>query len=81
MAQLADDHVKTVGTEVDSSDDLFFFTGRRIPGATLFAGGTYCPGRIVDSLLGYTENEDPQPQVVWAFGLRMMNCAPCRSSL
>lgn len=29
----------------------------------------------------YTENDDPQPQVVDAFGLRMTNCAPCRSSL
>ena len=27
------------------------------------------------------ENDDPQPQVVAAFGLRMMNCAPSRSSL
>ena len=29
----------------------------------------------------YTENEEPQPQVVLALGLRMTNCAPCRSSL
>ena len=29
----------------------------------------------------YTENEEPQPQVVLALGLRMTNCAPSRSSL
>jgi hypothetical protein len=27
-----------------------------------------------------TENDEPQPQVVAALGLRMMNCAPERSS-
>ena len=81
VSQLADDHVKTVGAEVNRSDDLFHIAGCRNPGATLFACGSYCPGRNVDSLLCYTENDEPQPQVVWAFGLRMMNCAPCRSSL
>jgi len=29
----------------------------------------------------YAENELPQPQVVFAFGLRIENCAPCRLSL
>ncbi len=29
----------------------------------------------------YTENEEPQPQVVVALGLRMTNCAPSMSSL
>jgi hypothetical protein len=52
MAQLADDHVETVGTEVDRSDDLFRITRRRKPGAAVFAVGSYCPGRVVDSLLG-----------------------------
>ena len=28
----------------------------------------------------YTENEDPQPQVVLAFGLRIIKRAPCKSS-
>jgi hypothetical protein len=29
----------------------------------------------------YAEKEEPQPQVVFAFGLRMINCAPSISSL
>jgi len=29
----------------------------------------------------HTVNEEPQPQVVLAFGLRITNCAPCRLSL
>ena len=29
----------------------------------------------------HTANEEPQPQVVFAFGLRITNCAPCRLSL
>ncbi len=29
----------------------------------------------------YGAKEEPQPQVVVAFGLRMTNCAPCKSSL
>ncbi len=29
----------------------------------------------------YTENEEPQPQVVSALGLRMTNCEPCRLSV
>jgi hypothetical protein len=73
VAQLADDHVKTVGAEVYRSDDLFLSAGRRNPGATFFAAGSYCPGRIIDSPRSYTEKDEPQPQVVWAFGLRMMN--------
>ena len=28
-----------------------------------------------------TVNEEPQPQVVLAFGLRITNCAPCRLSV
>ena len=31
--------------------------------------------------LDHTVNDWPQPQVVAAFGFRMMNCAPCKSSL
>ena len=64
-----------------ADDFVIIHKEKSIPGAALFACGSYCPGRNVDSLLRYTENDDPQPQVVWAFGLRMMNCAPCRSSL
>ena len=30
---------------------------------------------------GQTANEEPQPQVVVAFGLRITNCAPCRPSV
>lgn len=29
----------------------------------------------------YTEKDEPQPQVVSAFGLRMTNCEPCRLSV
>ena len=29
---------------------------------------------------GHTVNDEPQPQVVFAFGLRITNCAPCRLS-
>ena len=29
----------------------------------------------------YTEKDEPQPQVVVAFGLRITNCAPSKSSL
>ncbi len=32
------------------------------------------------TLRGQTENDEPQPQVVVAFGLRITNCAPSRSS-
>jgi hypothetical protein len=31
--------------------------------------------------LSQTVNDDPQPQVDFAFGLRMVNWAPCRLSL
>ena len=30
---------------------------------------------------GQTVNDDPQPQVDFAFGLRIVNCAPCRLSV
>ena len=30
---------------------------------------------------GHTENDEPQPQVVEAFGLRITNCAPSKPSL
>ena len=30
---------------------------------------------------GHTVNDEPQPQVVFAFGLRITNCAPCRLSV
>ena len=33
------------------------------------------------SLQIYAENDDPQPQVDWAFGFLITNCAPSRSSL
>ena len=45
----------------------------------VFVSGGGCSG----FQYGFTfdENEEPQPQVVVAFGLRMTNCAPSRSSL
>ena len=33
------------------------------------------------ALAAQTENEEPQPQVVWAFGFLITNCAPSRPSL
>ena len=59
------DHVKAVGTEIDCREHVRH-------GATA--------GHLADRR-DYAENEDPQPQVVLAFGLRMTNWAPCRSSL
>ena len=60
MAQLADDHMKTVGAQIDGRDD------RAVVGFG---------NRVVQ-----TVNDCPQPQVVCAFGFRMMNCAPDKSS-
>ncbi len=66
-----DHHVKTVGTEIHRRDDFEHRGG----------GATHCharslPRRERDQAL----NEDPHPQVVWAFGLRMTNCAPSSPS-
>ena len=64
-------HVETVGAEIDRGKDLRGFDG----GCGFGIGQDHRP-----SVSAYTENEEPQPQVVVAFGLRMMNCAPDKSS-
>lgn len=44
--------------------------------------GAMRQGHTLLNPVGYqAEKEEPQPQVVVAFGLRITNCAPCRSSL
>ncbi len=35
----------------------------------------------VEAWIAYIENDEPQPQVDWAFGFLMTNWAPSRSSL
>ena len=60
-----DDHVKAVRTEVDGREHI-----RHDATAA-----------HLDRRHSQAENEDPQPQVVLAFGLRMTNWAPCKSSL
>ena len=45
------------------------------------AGGFSTNGVDADRAETQTVKLDPQPQVVVAFGLRMTNCAPSRSSL
>ena len=60
-----DHHVKTVGTEIDR--------GKYV------GDGLRSASRHVKEL-GQAENEEPQPQVVCAFGLRITNCAPSRPS-
>ena len=50
-------------------------------GTVTFSGALASAIRKVTSpLFLQVENDDPQPQVVVAFGLRMTNCAPSRSS-
>ncbi len=92
------DHVKTVGTEIDRRNDVgnfarhcqahptyrlqFFDTGIR--STSHFDSGTV-PLTAKSSNLPTSSdqvlNDEPQPQVVVAFGLRMTNCAPSMSSL
>jgi hypothetical protein len=42
-------------------------------------GAVYAATRRLGS--DQAENDEPQPQVVVAFGFLITNCAPCRSSL
>jgi hypothetical protein len=65
-------HVETVGAEIDRGKDL-----RGIDHGRGFGIGQHHG----PSVSAYTENEEPHPHVVVAFGLRMMNCAPDKSSL
>jgi hypothetical protein len=69
VAAASHHHVKTVGAEIDGRDDIRLAVRRH-------------PGGVSVSPLGpaQTSNDDPQPQVVEAFGLRITNCAPLRSS-
>ena len=63
-----DHHVKTVGAQIYRGKDV---------------GNDTTPAHlaVVSGGARQAENEDPHPQVVLAFGFRMTNCAPCRSSL
>ena len=65
-----DHHVKAVGAEVDRRDD-FVGDGAR---------GHARAWQRTDWKRDQTLNEDPHPQVVWAFGLRITNCAPSSPS-
>ena len=60
-----DHHVEAVGTEID--------------GGEYVGDGLRSASRHV-SERRQAENEDPQPQVVCAFGLRITNCAPSSPS-
>ncbi len=51
-------------------------------GRAIEAGGSEGEARPVAARCGiHIENDDPQPQVVFAFGLRMTNCAPASDSV
>lgn len=54
------------------------FKKRELSGAAEAAGAAHAAH--TENEEPHTENEEPQPQVVAAFGLRMTNCAPERSS-
>ena len=57
----------------------------KIPEGCFKVGQPKRPSEHSDGLLqllrNQTENEEPQPQVVSALGLRMTNCEPCRLSV
>ena len=61
-----DDHVETIGAQIDRGDDVRDFAGH---------GGQQ---QLLEK--AHVENDEPQPQVVAALGLRMTNCAPSMSS-
>ena len=46
----------------------------------VFVQGGGCSGFQYGFTFDEIVNEDPQPQVVFAFGLRITNCAPSRPS-
>jgi len=82
MAQGGHDHVETVGTQIDSGYDAVLGVIVVLVGIGDDAGlPCFPPAAAVAASERQTENDEPQPQVVWALGLRMMNCAPSRSSL
>jgi murein DD-endopeptidase MepM/ murein hydrolase activator NlpD len=53
----------------------------RLPNKKAPHGAFLLGGWTAGAVYSGTENEEPQPQVVLAFGFLMTNCAPCRSSL
>ena len=75
--------------------EVYHRAEKPLPSVNSIAGGAtmrHRPSRAQRALLifaalelaggpGHTENDDPQPQVVVAFGLRITNWAPCKSSL
>ena len=67
-----DHHVEAVGAEVDRRQDVGDGAVQRGAGRRRGTAARACAVRRV--------NEDPQPQVVVAFGLRITNCAPSRPS-
>ena len=53
--------------------------GSALPGGLKQHGARGSPARRASR--AQAEKDDPQPQVVVAFGFLITNCAPCRSSL
>ena len=86
MRIAGNDHVEAIGAQIDGGDDVGDFgtrherafeywiheVGNRLPACK-------CTARTCRRC--QVENDEPQPQVVAAFGLRMTNCAPSMSSL
>ncbi len=74
-----DHHVETVGAQVDRGQDVRDGSHRGAGDGFGFgdAGGD---GRRDSQGAQAAVNEEPQPQVVAAFGLRITNCAPSRPS-
>ena len=69
-----DNQMKAVGAEINGREHL----GNGGRWRSCHEGAAWEPGERAGS--GQAENEDPQPQVVAAFGLRITNWAPSRPS-
>ena len=67
-----DDHVETVRAQIYCGEQF----GHRTAGGTSHASG----GPLGGTAEGQAVNEEPQPQVVLALGLRITNCAPSSPS-
>jgi len=84
VAKFADNHMEAVGAEVDCSDYLGIGVTFSVVSGRICRAGTYqtSPCRfLLRDRLAYGAKEEPHPQVVVALGLRITNCAPCKSSL
>ena len=75
------DHVEAVGPKVHGGKDVWHGPWGAAGGGSAF-WGSRGGGDLRHARPGDQEavNEDPQPQVVTAFGLRMTNCAPSSPS-